>query len=347
MKKRLKILNLIDIPWASAAADYAMTQSAVMAQKGHIIYFGASKESFSFKAAQKAGYGLFNFPDRKKTLSPVDIFSLVSFCKKEGIDIINSHTGRAMSAAAAAKVFMPKIKTVRTKSDAKTPSVNLISKSVSLIICGSKHIENMYRQKSSKLPLKTIYKGCGEIRLAVLPPAPPFKAGLLGRLDPVKGHSIMIKAAISLLEKGKDCVFFFAGNEANIKWKELEEIIPSKFKSKFIYLGKTENPGSFIESCHIGVIPSLSSEAVSRAALEWISAGRPLVCSTAGSLGEYVPENFLFKPGKYLDLASKLEKLLDKNELEKAAKENFKTASELFSIERFAIETEKAFLELF
>lgn len=347
MKKLLKILNLIDIPWASAVADYALAQSAIMAKKGHKVYFGASEESFTLKASKLAGYYTFNFPDRKKILSPIDIFSLVSFCKKEGIDIINSHTGRAMSAAAAVKVFAPHIKTVRTKSDAKSPSVNLISKSVSLIICGSKYIEKMYRQKSSKLPLKTIYKGCDKIALAKLPPAPPFKIGLLGRLDPVKGHSILVKAAISLLEKGKECLFYFAGSEENIKWKDVEEIIPSKFKSRFTYCGKTEDPYSFIGSCHIGVIPSLSSEAVSRAAVEWISLGRPLVCASVGSLGEYVSKDFLFKAADHLDLTSKLEKIIDRNEIERIGKENFKTASDLFSIEKFSLETEKSFLELF
>jgi glycosyltransferase involved in cell wall biosynthesis len=347
MKKRLKILNLIDIPWSSAVADYALAQCEVLSKKGHEIYFGASKESFSFKAAKEKGYKVMPFSDRKKILTPIDIFSLVSFCKKEKIDIINAHTGRALTAAAAAKVFCPFLKTVRIKADAKTPSVNLISKSVSLIICGSKHIEKMYSQKAPNLPLKTIYKGEKEIKQSPLPISPPFKIGLLGRLDPVKGHSVLIKAGIYILEKGKDCLFYFAGKEENIQWKKLEDLIPSKFKSKFSYLGKTENPRSFIESCHIGVIPSLSSEAVSRAALEWISAGRPLICSNTGSLGEYVSEKFLFRPGDYEELSSKLEELLSKNEIEKTALENFNKATNLFSFEKFSQDTEKAFLELF
>lgn len=344
MMKYLKILNIIDIPWSSAAADYALSQSKALSNCGHKIFFAAPKNSFSFKSAQLCGYKTIHFSDRKKILMPQDIFSLSTFCRKEKIDIINAHTGRTMTAAAAVKVFTPSTITVRTKADAKKPSVGFISKSASLIICGSRHIEKMYSDRSYGLNLKTIYKGFSDLKKSPLSPAPPYKIGLLGRLDPVKGHSILIDAAVKLLKKGKECLFYFAGEEANIRWNDLKKLIPSQYADKFKYLGKVNDPYAFTQSCHIGVIPSIASEAVSRAALEWISSARALICSDVGSLPEYT--QLIFKNSNSPDLADKTEKILDFEKIKKISQENYEKAQKEFSFIKFKEETEKAFLGL-
>ncbi|GAB4032692.1 MAG: hypothetical protein Fur0012_11490 [Elusimicrobiota bacterium] len=342
--KYLKILNIIDIPWASALADYAIAQAKALKEAGHEIIFAAPVGSFSATAAKKNGFKLIDFPDRKKILSPLKIISLSYLCSKEKIDIINAHTGRALSAASAISVFTTGVKIVRTKADAKKPSSRFFSRNLSLIICGSAYIREMYGKQAEKTTkLKVIYKGAEKISRTPFQPAPPYRIGIIGRLDPVKGHADFIKAAILLLEKRKDCFFLIAGQEENISWGELKKLIPAEFEKNFSYLGRVSDPYSFTSSCHFGVISSLASEAVSRAALEWLSSSRALISSSAGSLPEFVNQDFLYRPGDWKTLAKKMENILQAEKFREEGINNLNKTEKFFSAKKFSMDTAEAF----
>ncbi len=344
MMKQLKILNIIDIPWASALADYALSQAIALKKAGHKVYFAAPLGSFSYIESQKNGFEVIEFPDRKKTLSPLKVLSLSSFCAKKEIDILNAHTGRAMTAAGVIRVFRPGLKLVRTKSDAKKPAKRIFPSNLSMIICGSIYIKKMYIEAGEKTEkLRVIYRSAERLAQIPLPSAPPYKIGILGRLDPVKGHRDFIKAAISLLKKRKDCIFLIAGQEENISFSELKKLIPQKFEKNFSYLGRIKEPYSFTGACHIGVISSLNSEAVSRAALEWISSSRALISSSVGSLPEFVDADFLYKTGDCVELAKKIEYILQGERFKKVGMNNLNRAKRLFSSEKFLSETIDAF----
>lgn len=340
----LKILNIIDIPWASALADYAIAQSKALKEAGHEIIFAAPDGSFSAKAARENGFKLIEFPDRKKILSPLKIISLSHFCSKEKIDIINAHTGRALTAASAIGVFSPGIKIVRTKADAKKPSSRIFSHNLSMIICGSAYIKEMYNKQAGKqTKLMVIYRGAEKISKTPLPQSPPYRIGMIARLDPVKGHTDFIKAAILILEKRKDCVFLIAGQEENISWSELKKLIPPEFEKNFSYLGRVSDPYSFTSSCHFGVISSLASEAVSRAALEWLSSSRALISSSAGSLPEFVNQDFLYRPGDWKTLAQKMENMLQGEKFREEGTSNLNKTESFFSAKKFSMDTTEAF----
>ena len=83
----------------------------------------------------------------------------------------------------------------------------------------------------------------------------------------------------------------------------------------------------------MGVIASLESEEVSRALLEWMSAGRPVAASKVGCIPEILKDGeggFLFEPGDVRGLAEKTDLLLSDDglaqrmgqlDLERAAKD--------------------------
>ena len=150
-----------------------------------------------------------------------------------------------------------------------------------------------------------------------LPPLPPpqpggkIKIGLLGRLDPVKGHEVFLKAAALLLGRGAAAEFHLAGYEANLKYADLlRQAEDLEIDASVVFHGRVDGPFKFMTGCDIGVIASLGSEAVSRAALEWLASGRPLVSTTAGSLPEFVENDWLVPPGDHEALAARLGLLL-------------------------------------
>ncbi|MBP7796572.1 MAG: glycosyltransferase family 4 protein [Elusimicrobiales bacterium] len=345
MKRQLKILNIIDIPWYSGLSDYAFAQSDILEKAGHIIYFACPKNSLSEKLAKEKGYKTINIQDRKKILNPFIIIKLINFIRKEGIDILNAHTGKTQSIAYIISFFCHNIKIIRTKADTKKATKSFTYSRINLIICGSKYIKDMFSNINNKKSV-VIYKSIILPEYKPIVKEKPFKIGILGRLDPVKGHIYFIKAAVDILSKGYNCNFFISGKEANIKWNELLELIPDNFKYAFTYSGYVDDVYKFISDCHIGVISSISSEAVSRVAIEWMSSGRLVISSNVGCLGEFVSDEYIVPRMDSYALSKKIIEKLDFNIIEKAGLENLQRIKNNFSYEKFYKETLSVFEEL-
>jgi len=347
MKKRLKILNLVDIPWHSALADYALAQAEALEEAGCEIFFACGEKSHvSLKTAEK-GWETLNVPDRKKFFTPLSLLSLKKFVEEKGIDALNAHTGR-MQTVSYLLSFLSKrpFWIIRTKSDAKGIRKSLTYSRVSGVIAGSGYIKEMFvRTGLGKGKIKVAYRSPAPGLYAPPPAVKPFRVGLLGRLDPVKGHKDFIAAALLLLEKGKDAEFLMAGREENVKWRDLAGLIPAKFAEKFKYLGFAEDSAGFINSCHLGVIASTGSEAVSRAAMEWMNAGRLLISTDVGSLPELVGKEFLVPPWNPELLAKKINENLEPERLAKEGLKNLERMKEKFGLENFRKGTEAAFQE--
>ncbi|HOJ87199.1 MAG TPA: glycosyltransferase family 4 protein [Elusimicrobiales bacterium] len=346
MKKSLRIANLIDIPWFSGLTDYALNQADVLKETGHTVFFLAPKESKAFQIAEQKGYKTFPISDRKKILTPFEIFKIIKFIKNEKIDILNAHTGRMQTLSYIISLFEKNLKLVRTKSDAKEIKKSFTYSKISAVITGSKYIEKMYKEKKISAKIKTIYKSVPAADTYPIDKNPPFKIGIVGRLDPVKGHIWFIKSAIEILNGGFNCKFLISGIESQIKWPQLSSEIPLKYRDRFEYRGFSKNIDDFMRECHLGVITSTHSEAVSRAAVEWMKNARALISTEVGSLPEFVDKNFLTRTNEYKDLSEKIISILDFERLEKIGLENFEKLKSNFSYEKFKKETVDIFESL-
>jgi glycosyltransferase involved in cell wall biosynthesis len=102
--------------------------------------------------------------------------------------------------------------------------------------------------------------------------------------------------------------------------------------------------------CRVGVVASVGSEAVSRAALEWMAAGRPVVASRVGCLPDLVIEGetgFLVPPANPRALAQALARFLQEPGLaERMGAAGRRRFDEKFSLGRFADETESLYAQV-
>jgi glycosyltransferase involved in cell wall biosynthesis len=148
-----------------------------------------------------------------------------------------------------------------------------------------------------------------------------FRIAIVGRLDEVKGHKILIEATAVLKKKISNIEVIVAGREEGIKWRDLKAYAEELGVEKNIkYYGFMDDQSvvKLMQSSSIGVISSTGSEAVSRVALEWMAAYRPVVAANVGCLGEIVRDGengFLVPPGDPEKLAEKLLEILIKKEL--------------------------------
>lgn len=334
----MKILSVIDIPWNSALAAYAFDQALALRAGGHEVLFACPAGSATQDFAAKAGFKAFTIPGRKEYHKvPLALLRLRSIIKDQNVSAVCAHTGRAQTLGSLLGLPL-----VRVKADAKKPSTGFTFSVVARTIAASEFIKDLYLEAGMHRDKLTVIRQGINIP-ATIPrrPAPPYKVGLLGRLDPVKGHDVFLKAAALLLERGVQAEFHIAGYEANIKYSDLERTARGLGIEKHVFHhGKVDGPYAFMGACDLGVIASLGSEAVSRAALEWLASGKPLVASSVGSLPEFVPAELLVPPGDPAALAAKLEALLrDPVKLKELGEQNRARAERDFSHAAFAAAT--------
>lgn len=137
--------------------------------------------------------------------------------------------------------------------------------------------------------------------------------GIVGRLSPVKGHELLIRAAGMLAERGCDFRLLIIGAEKEVSVETLRrQAAALGLESRLVFAGFVEDPLRHAAALDIGVIPSLGSEAVSRSALEFMALGVPVLASRVGILPEVVAqEELLVPPGDAGQLAATLAALLE------------------------------------
>lgn len=343
----MKILNIIDIPWHSALAAYAFDQSSALADRGHKIYFAAPEASASASFALEKKFPLTLIPPRKNHMILGAVLKLKKLIGDEGIDVVNAHTGKTQTMAWLSSLVSARpFAIIRTKADAKRPRNSFALGKTAAVVAGSKVIKEMYAAAGvDPAKVAVVYQGIAPGPETPRPPSAPLKVGILGRLDPVKGHTCFIEAAALVLSKGPAVEFLIAGREEDVKYPALEARAKELGIADSVkYLGHVPDSASFTRSCDIGVIASVSSEAVSRAALEWLAAGRPLLATSVGSLPEFVSPEWLVPPQNPAMLAGALRALLESPEkrLEAGAKNRARAIKD-FSPARFAERTASIF----
>ena len=104
-----------------------------------------------------------------------------------------------------------------------------------------------------------------------------------------------------------------------------------------------------MRSCHIGIIASIGSEAISRAALEWMAVGRPIVSTAVGCLPEMIEEGqtgFLAPPMNSQAMANRLLQLIhDENLRVRMGQEARRRFLSRYTLPRLINETEKFYEE--
>ncbi len=293
----MKILHIDDERWDSGLTEYALALAKAQKLHGNDIQFWGRKNAFPIKKASE--YGI-------KTAAccnwPLRLFSLRSMIIKFNPDIINAHTGSSHSMAVMLCCGMknpPAI--IRTRTDframtAKPMSAQLWKHTRGFVAANTEILGNFRHVFSnSNIPAEVIYQGAEDAKIGT-PSKPKTGAcptiGMAARLDPVKGHETALKAAAKICGELPMAVFRFAGEEKNIKTEVLLKTASDLGISKNVrFEGYVADIDLFMKSCDLGIIPSVSSEAVSRAAVEWLRAGVPCVCSSTGCLPEIIKNN--------------------------------------------------------
>jgi glycosyltransferase involved in cell wall biosynthesis len=344
----MRILHLLDIPWHSGLAHYALSLAAALRETGHEIWIGARPGSGPWTAAGAAE--LPRVPYFRLSSLPM----LRAFLRRERIGVVNAHTGGTHTLAVAATAGLTTA-VVRTRSDArpvrKRPGTSLLFDRTGRTIAAAEHIRQQYVDTVGLAPERvvTILQGV-ELPPNVPGPTGPPRVAVVGRLDPVKGHADFLAAAGLVLRRFPQTRFVIAGRSERIARSDLEG------QARELGLGNAvEITGHFrdLAALHretaIGVVASTGSEAVSRVTLEWLAAGRPVVATRVGGIPELVSDGrtgFLVPPRDPAAMAEAIGLLIADDERRRAMGEAARAdAAARFSLPRFAAETVRVYEE--
>jgi glycosyltransferase involved in cell wall biosynthesis len=338
----VRIVQLHDESWDSGLAHYALTLSSELARRGHEVRFWAAAGSYA------AGQARFLGLKTREIANPWLMLPLLRVeLAKDRVELINAHTGSAHSLAAALAAGGG-VKVVRTRGDARPPKGTALTAALArrtdLFIAANEAIGRRLRAIFPKTRVAAVPQGLAVPPAAALGEEPVV--GILGRLDPVKGHEDLIAAARLLAEDHPGARFQAAGDGV---LREPLEQAASSLDGRFKLLGFVPDALKYIAGCRIGVVASRGSEAVSRAALEWMSLGRPVVATRVGCLPELVEDGatgLLVPPGEPKALAAALDSLLEDPDyaarLGEAGRRRFER---LYTVAGFAEKTERAYAE--
>jgi glycosyltransferase involved in cell wall biosynthesis len=340
----MKILQIEDEPWDSGIAHYALTLSGELQCLGHEVHFWGRAGSPLVASAQRSGLHVRGL--RRPWSS---LHALRGQVRSAGIELINAHTGSG-HALAAALAALTKVAVVRTRGDtrptARHPLARLLARRTDAFIAANSAIAEDLASAFRGCRVTTVFQGISAGPALPLPVDCVF--GLLGRLDSVKGHETWLQAAAIVKKDHPQARWRAVGGGSPQRRERLQaQARTLGLEGRAEFTGFVADVPGELARCRVAVVASTASEAVSRAALEWMAAGRPLVAASVGCLPDLVQEGetgFLVPPGDPQALARAMARFLDQPALAErlgaAARRRF---MERFSLERFGVETMKVY----
>jgi glycosyltransferase involved in cell wall biosynthesis len=172
--------------------------------------------------------------------------------------------------------------------------------------------------------------------------------GIAGRLSPVKGHEVFMRAAAEVVKKFNDTLFLIAGKEVEVRHNELREIARHMNIERHIkLLPRIDDIADVMNCFDIGVIASLGSETISRVLLEYMYLCKPVVGTRVNAIAEIIQPGVngaLVMPEDPATLAHEIKKLLNDPVLMKTFGENsLRLYRQNFSEDRFYEKTIQVF----
>ena len=143
---------------------------------------------------------------------------------------------------------------------------------------------------------------------------------IFGRVIPMKGHKVLIKAINILKEKHLDLELQIMGHfdENDQYYLSLRSLIVELGLTSYIkFCGFKSVIGPIFYSSDIIVSSSIESESFGRTIIEAMAAGKPVVTTRVGAHSELVEDGvtgYLVEPGNPEQLADRIEKLLNNDE---------------------------------
>lgn len=330
----MRIIQVVNVRWFNATAWYGLYLAKLMQQAGHDVLCLCLEGTESLDKAREWGLAV-------KTLNlnaanPLALARLYGQLERliRGFrpDVINCHRGESFVLFGLLRKRLGGFKLIRTRGDQRPPKNNLPNRLlhgacadcvVATNSAMAGHFLDAFGLPEAKV--RTVIGGVDRKRFAFDAQGrtrvrsefgfadDDMVVGLMGRFDTVKGQRETIRAVARLrrehgLLKAKLMLLGFttAVTEEEVKaW-----INEADMEAHTVITGKRDDVAACVSAMDLGVVASLWSETIARAALEIMSCGVPLVGTNVGVMPDLLKLEALAPPGDEEALALVLNRAL-------------------------------------
>lgn len=302
----MNILHVLDERWDSGLTAYGLNAAEMLLRRGHRVSVAAHPGRFAFEEAKKRGLPV--FPLR-------GFLSLRRCVSREKIEVVNAFTGSGHTLSYGA-VLGRRVVLVRSRGEARQVrrrwGQGVILRRTQALVAASEVLAEECRRVFPQGPAVTLIVPSVEVREIRPLPSGPLRWGVVGRLDPIKGHDMILQALSLARRLVPDITLALAGRACGVSYEQIRGWAEKwGVTSAVEILGPVDDVREFMGGCQGGIIGSRGSEAVSRVALEWLSVGRGVVATAVGCLPEIISSEVgvLVPPGSAEGLAQALVQL--------------------------------------
>ncbi len=342
----MRTIQVVNVRWYNATAWYGVTLAKCLQDAGHESIVAGLAVTPPLEKAKEMGLRTIALPFN--SASPAKLFEtwngIDRLVRDFRPDIVNCHRGEAFVLWA----LMQKkygFGLVRTRGDRRLPKNGLINrwlhcKAADAVIATNglmtRHFADVINVPAERL--HTILGGVDTVRFHKDSAAreemrrafgyrdSDFVMGLLGRMDDVKGIKETIEAlgiARRISEDARRIRFLVIGFDSEFKTEDVarwsRENGLGELGEVVTVTGKVDRPEAVLNALDLGMLASLGSEAIARAALEIMATGVPLISSTTGVMPDLIPAEYSFEPGDTAAMAQRMIQALDADWREKLA----------------------------
>lgn len=333
----MNIIQVANVRWYNATAWYALRLGKLLQDAGHNSLILTIRAGEPLAHAEKMG-----LPVRCLDLNNKNPFQWPSlYGQLSGLveefkpDIVNCHRGEAFFLWGMLKARSSRFGLVRTRGDRRLPRNNLFNRRLHTNVADAVIATNTAMAKvfqdALNIPADRVWFIPGGVDREYFQFDPAgrervrqefgfgpndFVVGLVGRFDLVKGQLETIKAVSELKKRGLARVrLFLIGFETDTTDAEVRQWLREyNIEDQAAISGRRPDITACLSALDLGLVASLGSEAIARAALEIMSCGRPLVSTNIGVMPDLAPESALVEPGNHLAMAEIIQKSLTDRE---------------------------------
>ena len=335
----MRTIQVVNVRWYNATAWYGVTLAHCLQKAGHESLVAGLAGTPPLEKAQALGLPTVELPFNSQTPGKlVELWQgMDGLVRDFRPDVVNCHRGEAFVLWALLKM-RHNFALVRTRGDRRLPrggAVNrwLHCRAADAVIATNslmtRHFAEVLHVPSDRL--YTILGGVdtnrfhadreagAEVRRQYGYTDDDIVMGLLGRMDDVKGIRESIVALARARERSAEAGrirFLIIGFDSEFstadvaRWTREQGL--GELGDIVTVTGRVDRPEAVINALDFGILASLGSEAIARAALEIMASGVPLISSTTGVMPDLLPEEYCFAPGDTEAMAGRMIQATDK-----------------------------------
>lgn len=308
----LNILITSNVHWWNAEAAYAAETADVLREAGHNVFVLTRPNTLNESKLNQQSFSLVTHIDLN-TNNPLRLFKayhqLKQFIQSHQIHIVNAHRSEGFFILALLANRTNSFKLIRTRGTTRAPQNSWINRKIyrdwtdAHIVVG-RVVEKRLTMKIPIPPEKVsvIYYPAEQYNLPLNAkedyyesfdlPRDSIILSIVGRLDPVKGHTILLQSLKDLIVDHPQLILLILYRDAEPGSPKLvklqEDITQLSLDNHVRLIGPHPGIREIMQLTTIGIISSIESEVICRVAIEFFSVGTPVVAFPTGCLPELI-----------------------------------------------------------